>query len=277
MSSRRAEGRRSRHDAGMTAPGLDLSELSGLAQRLRALHGADQPWPLVLANVWDPGTAKLVAAAGFSAVATSSAAVALSNGFADHEQMPADVAFAAVAAIVRAVPDLPVTADMESGYGLAPDEFARRLVESGAVGCNYEDTDHARPGALRPAEEQATRIAGIRAEADRLGVSVVINARVDPFVLRLGSANEQLAEAIRRGRMYLDAGADCIYPIVLSDEAAIATMVKETPGPVNILAQPTAPSVTRLAQLGVRRVSAGGGLYRDAIQAFRAGAAALQS
>lgn len=232
----------------------------GRADALRALHHADEP--LVLANVWDPGTARIVAARGAAAIATSSAAVAEANGYADHEQMPADVAFAAVARIVEAVPDLPVTADMESGYGLAPAEFAERLMATGAVGCNYEDSDHAHPGTLRDAGEQAERIAAVRSA----GPDLVINARVDTFLL----GHDDLDEAVRRARLYLGAGADCVYPIVLADEGVIGELVQRVAGPVNILSRPGSPSIKQLAQLGVRRVSVGGGLYRIAMKAFAA-------
>jgi 2-methylisocitrate lyase-like PEP mutase family enzyme len=235
-----------------------------LAQALRSLHDGDRP--LVLANVWDPGSARIVAGRGAAAIATSSAAVAEANGHADHEQMPAQVAFQAVAAIVAAVPGLPVTADMEAGYGLAPAEFGERLLATGAVGCNYEDSDHASPGQLRAADEQAGRIAALRAAAPHL----VINARVDTFLLQADSVDEQLAEGVHRSRLYLDAGADCVYPIGLADEAVIDAFIQQVSGPVNILSRRGAPSIDRLAQLGVRRVSMGSGLYRTAMKAFTA-------
>jgi 2-methylisocitrate lyase-like PEP mutase family enzyme len=242
------------------------------AQLLRSLHFGDTP--LVLPNVWDPGSARVVEQAGFPAVATSSGAVANARGFEDHEHMPADVAFAAVAEIARSV-SVPVTADMEAGYGLAPDEFVERLVDAGAVGCNFEDSDHRRPGELRDAEEQAERIAGLRAAAQGLDVGIVINARVDTFLLQAGSVDEQLAEGVRRARLYLDAGADCVYPITLTDDALIGAFVQESPGPVNILLFRNAPPIPRLRELGVRRVSVGGGLYRTAMKAFTEAVAAL--
>jgi len=238
----------------------DLPDVTDLPD-LRALHHADTP--LVLANVWDPGTAKLVAAAGFPAVATSSAAVAEANGYSDHEEMPADVAFAAVRAIAQAVPDVPVTADMESGYGLPPAEFATRLVEAGAKGCNYEDTDHANPGTLLAPEFQAERIAAIRAAQPDL----VINARVDTFL----TGDKDPDDALRRARLYVDAGADCVYPIILSDEALIARFVEEVDAPVNILLFPHSPPLARLVELGVRRISVGSGLFRRAIKTFTDG------
>jgi 2-methylisocitrate lyase-like PEP mutase family enzyme len=238
-----------------------------MSHRLRDLHHGEQP--LVLANVWDPGTARIVAGMGFSAVATSSAAVAEAQGYADHEEMPADIAFAAVAAIAAAV-EVPVTADMESGYGLAPTEFAERLLATGAVGCNYEDSDHTRPGTQRPADEQAARLAAVRAAA---GEALVINARVDTFLLQTGGVDD----AVARARLYLEAGADCVYPITLSDDAVIAAVVEQVPGPVNILLWPAAPPLARLVELGVRRISVGSGLYRQAMKAFTTGLDALRT
>lgn len=237
-----------------------MADAAVLAATLRALHHSDEP--LVLANVWDAGTARIVEQAGFPAVATSSAAVAEARGSADHEAMPADTAFAAVAEITRAVA-IPVTADMESGYGLAPADFVARLLQAGAVGCNFEDSDHAQPGQLRDADEQAQRIAALRAAGD-----IVVNARVDTFLLQIGSPAEQLAEGIRRARLYLDAGADCVYPIGLADEDVVAEFVQAVAAPVNILARPGAPSLDRLRGLGVRRISVGSGFYRQAMKAF---------
>jgi 2-methylisocitrate lyase-like PEP mutase family enzyme len=239
------------------------------AERLRALHLADDP--LILPNVWDAGSALAVEAAGFAAVATSSGAVARARGYEDGQRMPVDVAFGAVAEIARPV-GLPVTADMEGGYGLDPAEFVERLLAAGAVGCNYEDSDHTGGGPLVDADVQAERIAGLRAAAGRAGVEIVINARVDTFVRRWpDSPDEQLAEGVRRARLYLDAGADCVYPITLADEATIAAFVEEVPGPVNIYFTRATLPLSRLRELGVRRISVGSGLYRVAMDAFVAG------
>jgi 2-methylisocitrate lyase-like PEP mutase family enzyme len=224
---------------------------------LRALHHGNDM--LVLPNVWDAGTALAVQQAGFSAVATTSGGVARARGYEDGEQMPADVAFAAVAEMTRPLA-IPLTADMESGYGLDPAEFVQRLGAAGAAGCNYEDTDHA-TGELRDADEQAQRIAGLRqADAD-----VVINARVDTFVRHHPDA---MAEGVRRARLYLDAGADCVYPITLSDEAMIGQFVQAVSAPVNIYWHSKAPSLDRLRALGVRRVTFGSGLHHKTMQAF---------
>jgi 2-methylisocitrate lyase-like PEP mutase family enzyme len=226
---------------------------------LRALHHGDDM--LVLPNAWDAGTALAVQQAGFPAVATTSAGVARSRGYEDGEQMPADMAFAAVAEMARVL-SVPLTADMESGYGLDAADFAERLRAAGAAGCNYEDTDHA-TGGLRPADEQAGRIAGLR-QAD---AEVVINARVDTFVRHHPDA---MNEGIRRARLYLDAGADCVYPITLSDEAMIGEFVQAVSAPVNIYWHSHAPSLDRLRALGVRRVTFGSGLHHKTMRAFTA-------
>jgi len=243
-----------------------MAELHDLAQRLRSLHfGSDL---LVLPNVWDAGGALAVEAAGFPAVATSSVAVARSRGWDDGQQMPVDVAFAAVAEITRPV-SVPVTADLEAGYGLGPGEFVERLLGAGAVGCNLEDTDHSKQQVLVDAAAQAAFIEAVREAAQRAGVGIVINARVDTFARHWPpSADEQLAEGVRRARLYLDAGADCVYPITLADDAMIGAFVEEVPGPVNIHFSRATPPLSRLRELGVRRVSVGGGLYRTAMEAL---------
>ncbi|WP_336204826.1 isocitrate lyase/phosphoenolpyruvate mutase family protein [Nonomuraea sp. LPB2021202275-12-8] len=154
---------------------------------------------------------------------------------------------------------VPVTADMERGYGLAPAELVERLLATGAAGCNLEDSDP-RSGELVDVGRQAEFLAGVRAEA---GAALVINARVDTYIT--GPTGDRThAEAVRRARRYLEAGADCVYPIGLADEAAIEALVTEVGEPVNILFRPGAPSLGRLAGLGVARVSYGHGLHQAA-------------
>ncbi len=148
----------------------------------------------MLPNAWDPESARRVANAGFPVVATASAAIAPTLGHADHEDVPAARMFEAIAAIARVV-EVPVTADIESGYGLGGDELAARLVEAGAAGCNLEDTDH-RGGGLLDAGFQADRISSLRAAGRELGVDLVINARVDVFIREVGRPEDRLAEAI---------------------------------------------------------------------------------
>jgi 2-methylisocitrate lyase-like PEP mutase family enzyme len=225
------------------------------AAELRALHVPGDP--LVLPNAWDAATAQVVAEAGFPAVATTSSGVAEALGYEDGEHTPAEEMLAAVARIVRVL-TVPLTADMEAGYGIEPAELATRLAATGAVGLNYEDTDHANHPALQPIEEQARRIAAVKAGAD-----LVVNARIDVHI-RGGSTEE----ALERARAYRDAGADCVYPIGVVDEATIAAFV-ETGAPVNVLLRPGAPPVERLAQLGVARVSLGHFLHEEMLDALR--------
>ena len=228
------------------------------AEGLRALHAG--PEPLILPNAWDVGSALAVERAGAEAVATTSSGVAAALGYPDGEVIPAVEMLAAVRRIATAV-SLPVTADLESGYGLPVDDLVDRLVATGAVGLNLEDT--VREGgtpALGPMERQVERIAAIRSAAMAAGVPLVINARVDSFLR--GATYE---DALARGGAYLAAGADCVYPIMLADADLIGRYVAEVGGPVNILRRPGSPSVAELTELGVRRISVGGGLWRHAM------------
>jgi 2-methylisocitrate lyase-like PEP mutase family enzyme len=237
------------------------TDLKTHAELLRKLHHGDQM--LVLPNVWDAASAAIVAEAGFPAVATASAAVTAMLGYPDGEGAPWQEMFAAAGRVARAV-SVPVTVDAEAGYGLQPRELVDRLLEIGAVGCNLEDTDH-RAGGLTDAGRQAERLAAVRAAADDAGVPIVINARTDIFLPPSGIApDERVAEAIDRGRRYLNAGADCIYPIGVSDERDIATLVAELPGPINANTR-AGLDLARLRELGVVRVSYGPRLYREAL------------
>jgi 2-methylisocitrate lyase-like PEP mutase family enzyme len=232
------------------------------ADQLRQLHHGGPM--LVLPNVWDAASATVVAEAGFPAIATASAAISAMLGYPDGEGAPWQEMFAAAGRIARAVA-VPVTVDAEAGYGLRPRELVDRLLELGAVGCNLEDTDH-HTGALVDADTHAERLAAIRSAADDAGVPIVINARTDVYLPQSGTAGqERVAEALRRGRGYLAAGADCVYPIGVSDERDIATLVAELPGPVNANTQPSGPDLARLRGLGVARVSYGPRFYRQAL------------
>jgi 2-methylisocitrate lyase-like PEP mutase family enzyme len=220
---------------------------------LRSLHVPGRP--LVLPNVWDPGTARLVVEAGFPVVATSSAAVAESLGYRDHEGAAVAEMFAAVARITRAV-DVPVTVDAEAGYGLSPAELVGRLLETGAVGCNLEDTNHA-GGGLTPADRQAEYLSEVRAAA---GEDLVINARVDVF-LHAADQSAVLADGVARARAYLEAGADCVYPILVRSTEVLRSFVAEVGAPVNATLLPEL-TVPDLAEVGVARISLAAGLWR---------------
>ncbi|MGK5557734.1 isocitrate lyase/PEP mutase family protein [Actinomadura kijaniata] len=242
------------------------TELKAHADTLRALHHADEM--LVLPNVWDAASAKIVAEAGFPAVATASAAVSAMLGFPDGEGAPWQEMFAAAGRVARAVP-VPVTVDAEAGYGLEPRELVDRLLEAGAVGCNLEDSDH-RAGGLVDAGANAERLAAVRAAADDAGVPIVINARVDVFLAASGvPPQDRIAETVRRGRLYLEAGADCVYPIGVGDERDVAALVAQVPGPVNGNTRPNGLDLAKLRELGVARVSYGPRFYFGALDTFR--------
>jgi 2-methylisocitrate lyase-like PEP mutase family enzyme len=227
---------------------------------LRSLHVPGRP--LVLPNAWDVPSARAVVAAGFPVVATTSAGVAEALGYEDHERAPAADMLAAAARIARAV-DVPVTVDAEAGYGMAAEGLVDALMEAGAAGCNIEDTDHA-TGRPVPPDRQAERLSALRQAAERRGYAVVLNARVDVFLAAGAKApqGELVEEAVVRARAYLGAGADCVYPILLVEEDAVAAFVDAVRAPVNVLVHPNGPAVPRLAALGVARVSYGPRLFR---------------
>lgn len=240
-----------------------MSELVAHAEELRRRHFGDSP--LVLLNAWDAASARVVAEAGHPVIATSSAAVAASLGQGDHEQMSADEAFGAIERIAAAV-SVPVTADVEAGYGLSAGELAHRLLDAGAVGCNLEDSDHRSEHALVDAERQAQRIQALCAEAQAAGVPLVVNARVDVYLRARRPPRECTDEAIRRATMYLDAGATCVYPIGLTDRDEIERLVDTLAAPVNTWLREGSPSLATLRQLGVARVSVAAGLQRAAMR-----------
>lgn len=251
-----------------------MSEVRGpadAADRFRSLHRPGDP--VLLANAWDAASARIVAAQGFPAVATSSVAVAESLGHADGGTAPATEMFAAAARIAAAV-DVPVTVDAEDGYRLPPAALVDALLAAGAVGCNIEDSTGA---VLSDVDDQAARLAGIRKAAGDAGVPLVLNARVDVF-LRRGDADEAdvVDAAIARANRYLAAGADCAYPIGCREPDTIARLVDGIDGPVNVHWRPAGPTPAVLATLGVARISTGGLLWRAAMDAYRDAVAALR-
>jgi 2-methylisocitrate lyase-like PEP mutase family enzyme len=226
------------------------------AELFRAMHHGGTP--LVLPNAWDPVSARLIAEAGFPAVATSSGAVARVLGYDDGQLTPPQKMFAAVARIVRAV-DVPVTADMEAGYGLPPKEFAERLLDTGAVGCNLEDSVD---GGLVDVAQQADYLAEVRAAA---GAELVINARVDTFVRR---TEDPVGEAVRRGHEYRRAGADCVYPI-LAPLDQLRRVAEGVGGPINGHAAVGGPTPSELAAAGATRISYGTSVHNYLMDQLR--------
>jgi 2-methylisocitrate lyase-like PEP mutase family enzyme len=236
------------------------NDLAERARHLLALHHADSP--LVLPNAWDAASARAVALAGFPAVATTSGGVAASLGHADHQQSPPDLVFEAIRRI-SAVVDLPVTADVEAGYGLAPGELVERLLAAGAVGCNLEDSDHT-AGGLADADRHAAYLAEVRAAAGRAGVALVLNARIDVYLHGDAGPEARFDEALRRARLYLGAGADAVYPIFARGRDALRGFAEALEAPVNAMVTPGGLSVGELAGLGIRRISYGTMLFRGA-------------
>jgi 2-methylisocitrate lyase-like PEP mutase family enzyme len=214
---------------------------------------------LLLPNAWDIASARLFEEAGFPAIGTTSAGIAFALGYPDGQQIGRDEMLQVISRIVAAV-QVPVTADIEAGYGHSPTEVAKTIqgvIQAGAVGVNLEDN----AGALKPLydlEEQAERIAAARAEARRANLALVINARIDSYLFQVGEEATRLEETIKRARAYLQAGADSIFVPGVLDRSLIQTLVHEIPGPLNIMAGPGAPSGPELSKLGVARVSIGG-------------------
>jgi 2-methylisocitrate lyase-like PEP mutase family enzyme len=239
------------------------------AERLRELHVPGKP--LVLLNAWDAGSAAVIAKAGAAAIATTSAGAANALGFPDGQLVTRGQMLSMVAPIAAAV-DLPVTADLEAGYGDSPEAAAitaRGLVEVGGVGLNLEDTADAGDDPLLPIDAFVAKIAAVKATGDATGVPLVLNARTDVYIGQVGDPETRLERAVERGRAYLDAGADCIFVPAVADTATIRALVEQIGGPVSILAGPGSPTLEELAGLGVARVSVGSGAYRAALALAR--------
>lgn len=225
------------------------------AEAFRRLHAG--PGLLVLPNAWDVASARVIEAAGFAAIATSSAGVAWALGYPDGERVSRRDMLAVVRRIARRV-EVPVTADMEAGYGSSPEaaaETARGVIAAGAIGLNLEDGTAA--GTLLDLRLQVERIRAVREAGATGGVPLVINARTDAFELGALTPAERFAEAVRRATAYHAAGADCLFVPFVSDAATIGQLARALPGPLNVIAGPPAPPLGELARLGVRRASLG--------------------
>lgn len=223
---------------------------------------------LVLLNSWDIGSSKLVEACGYKAIATTSMGVAASLGYPDCQVIQLQEMMTAIRGIVNAV-QVPVTVDIEAGYGNTLDEIVdsvQQIIATGIVGINIEDSIDLNP-TLLDEMEFCERISAIRALSDSMGFHLVINARTDSFYVSQGLLSEKLSESIRRGNKYKEAGADCIFIQPVSDKKTIATLVNEINAPINILSNPgigggLPPSVQELQDLGVARLSLGSSLMK---------------
>ena len=254
---------------------MNREQLKSKAHRLLELHQG--PRILLLANAWDVASARIVEQLGFPAVATTSAGVANALGYPDGQRIPREEMLEAVRRIAAAV-SLPVTADVEAGYGDTAEDAARTaqlVLESGAVGINLEDSSYGAKEILAPVSVHVDKLRAIRSAADAVGIPLVINARTDVFLLKVGEPGERLGVALSRANAYREAGADCLFVPGVADPATIRALVQGIKGPINILAGPSTPPAGELERLGVRRVSLGSGPMRAAMGAFRKVAAEL--
>jgi 2-methylisocitrate lyase-like PEP mutase family enzyme len=248
---------------------MDISEQVRKAQNFRAMHGGRDF--LLLPNVWDVASARIVEDAGYNAVATTSAGIAFALGYPDGQKIPRQGMLDAVARIARAV-KVPVTADVESGYGRRPEDAGRTalaVIEAGAVGMNLEDAPGESGNPLAELSAQLEKIRAVREAAVTTRVPLVLNARTDVYLLQVGEASGRYDETIRRLCAYRDAGADCVFAPGLRDVATIQRLAADVECPLNILAGPGSPSLAELHALGVARVSLGSGPMRAAMGTLR--------
>jgi len=247
------------------------------AMAFRGMHRG--PKILLLPNAWDVVSARIVEDAGFGAIATTSAGIAFTLGYPDGEKISRAEMMARVGRIARAV-KVPVTADVEAGYGPRPEDAARtarELIEAGAVGMNLEDgmEDTAQP--LLELPLQLEKIRAVREAALKTGVLLVLNARTDVYLAKVGDPEKRYHEALRRLVAYRDAGADCVFLPGVTDAQTIERIVRDVKCPLNILAGPGAPTVPELQKLGVARVTLGSGPMRATLGLVRKMAAELKA
>jgi 2-methylisocitrate lyase-like PEP mutase family enzyme len=236
---------------------VNKDQLVAKATAFRKLHGK----LLVLPNAWDPASARVFASVGLPAIGTTSAGISYALGCPDGEVVSRGDMIAAVGRIARSV-DIPVTADMESGFAADAPGVAETItatIEAGAVGVNLEDADRANGRVLYDVATAVERIRAARAAADRMGVPLFINARTDVYLLAIGDPADRLAHAVRRGNAYLEAGADCVFVPAVRDAETIGALARALKGPLNVMAGLGTPPARELEALGVARVSTGTG------------------
>lgn len=253
---------------------MDRTKQTEMANSFLARHRA--PPVLLLPNVWDALSARLFVAAGFNALATTSGGVAWALGYPDGEAAPWKEVVAATARIVRSA-GVPVTADIEAGYGTTPAEVGAHvaeIIQVGVVGINLEDGLH---GPIRSIEDATARLRAARDAAAKEGVPIVLNARCDIFHLQTGEEHTRFAAAVERCKAYLAAGADCVYPFGLRDPATIAAFVKSVGAPVNITGRPGMPDAAAFERMGVARITIASAPALVAISAIRELAADLRA
>ena len=249
--------------------GMAADTQRGKAADFRALHHASRV--LVLPNAWDAASARVFEEAGFPAIGTTSAGIAWSLGRPDGERVGRDEMVEAVGRIAGAVA-VPVTADLEGGYGRTAEEVAetvRRAILAGAVGVNLEDGTGDPNMPLKEVGRQAERLLAAREATSSSGVEVVLNARTDVYWLGVGEEDGRLEHAAKRANAYREASADCVFVPGARDAGIIAALAGEIDGPLNVLAGPGVPPVAELGRLGVARLSVGSGPARAALATLR--------
>ena len=247
---------------------IDIEKQKAKAHAFRGLHYG--PKILVLPNVWDVASALILEEAGFGAMATTSAGIAFSLGYPDGQKISREEMLARVARIARAV-KLPVTADVEAGYGERPEDAAdtaRGVIEAGAVGMNLEDGID-RHGQLVDLSLQLEKIRAVREIALKSGVLLVLNARTDVYLEQIGAPETRYGATVRRLLAYRDAGADCVFAPGVRDAETISRLVRDLRCPLNILAGPGSLSTPELEKLGVARASLGSGPMRATLGLVR--------
>jgi 2-methylisocitrate lyase-like PEP mutase family enzyme len=248
---------------------MDITTQARKAETLRKLHGGSRV--LVLPNAWDVASACVIEELGYPAIATTSAGVAFSLGYPDGQRVTRDQMLEVVARIARAV-RVPVTADMESGYGITPAdmaETAKAIVNAGAVGLNLEDVTGDSESSQVETSLQVEKIRAIREASAAMGVSLVINARTDVYLMSIGPQATRFERTVERLRGYRAAGADCVFVPGLVDRGLIEKLVKAVDAPLNILVTAGCPSIPELQKLGVARASIGSGVMRAALGIVR--------
>jgi 2-methylisocitrate lyase-like PEP mutase family enzyme len=256
---------------------MNIEEQKSKAMAFRAMHCGGKI--LVLPNAWDVASARIFENAGFGAIATTSAGVAFTLGYQDGEKISREEMLARVARIARAV-KVPVSADLEAGYGQRPEDAAwaaREAIEAGAVGMNLEDGTGDAAHAVAELSLQLERIRAVRETALKTGVLLVLNARTDVYLAKVGDSAKRYDETVRRLVAFRDAGADCVFVPGLADAETIRQIVQDVKCPVNILAVPGTPSAPELEKLGVARVTVGSGAMRATLGLVQRIAAELKS
>ena len=244
--------------------------MNAQGQKERAIHFRQfhHAGPLlVLPNIWDAASARIIEQAGFRALATTSSGVAAALGYRDGQQISRELLVEALARITRVV-ECPVTADIEAGYGDSLAEVlqtTQAVIATGVVGINIEDSRIHQQTALADLSYQVELIKALRELATAIDVPFVINARVDVFLRAIGQPEHRFEQAVHRANTYLQAGADCIYPIGILDRSTIANLVRAINGPINILGGPSTLTLQEFERIGVARVSLAGGLMRSAL------------